>query len=554
MNNKVFISILTVVAVIGLAFVYYKQGLFENETEEDAEYNVEDPKALESNEGYGVSASHPLAVKTGMEVLENGGNAADAAVAVSYALSVVEPYGSGMGGGGEMLILPADEEEPTAYQYREVAPESGAEPDSFAVPGFVKGMETINDDLGTKEMDELMQPAVDYAEDGFEADKNLVSRLKKASYRMVTDDFPAFFSEGEVIEPKDEVVQPELADSLKAVQKDGAKAFYDGELTEDILDYEESLEPEDLKSYEMKTEKAAHGEVNGYDIYGAPPPLSGITFIQSLKMAEETVDFDPSKEENKAKYIHLLGEITKQTYGDRLTSIGDAEFEDLDSMEELTSDAYVEDLVDSISKDSPSEGFELNDSVSDEEDYNNTTHFVVVDKDGTMVSTTNTLGNFFGSGNSVNGFFMNNNMENFSKKEDITNSAEPGKTSRSFTSPAIIKNDDKTIGIGSPGGKRIPIIMADVLYKYLIQDEELEDAIEADRVYVDNDDVLTEMDLEEDTEEELESMGYEVYTNDSDAEFYGGIQALIVDEESQSIYGDADKRRDGTWQVKEMEK
>src|SRR5699024_608923 len=188
---------------------------------------------------------------------------------------------------------------------------------------------------------------------------------------------------------------------------------------------------------------------------------------------------------------HLLGEITKQTYGDRLTSIGDAEFEDLDSMEELTSDAYVEDLVDSISKDSPSEGFELNDSVSDEEDYNNTTHFVVVDKDGTMVSTTNTLGNFFGSGNSVNGFFMNNNMENFSKKEDITNSAEPGKTSRSFTSPAIIKNDDKTIGIGSPGGKRIPIIMADVLYKYLIQDEELEDAIEADRVYVDNDDVLT---------------------------------------------------------------
>src|SRR5699024_10860722 len=309
MNNKVFISILTVVAVIGLAFVYYKQGLFENETEEDAEYNVEDPKALESKEGYGVSASHPLAVKTGMEVLENGGNAADAAVAVSYALSVVEPYGSGMGGGGEMLILPADEEEPTAYQYREVAPESGAEPDSFAVPGFVKGMETINDDLGTKEMDELMQPAVDYAEDGFEADKNLVSRLKKASYRMVTDDLPAFFSEGEVIEPKDEVVQPELADSLKAVQKDGAKAFYDGELTEDILDYEESLEPEDLKSYEMKTEKAAHGEVNGYDIYGAPPPLSGITFIQSLKMAEETVDFDPSKEENKAKYIHLLGEI-----------------------------------------------------------------------------------------------------------------------------------------------------------------------------------------------------------------------------------------------------
>src|SRR5699024_10708234 len=104
------------------------------------------------------------------------------------------------------------------------------------------------------------------------------------------------------------------------------------------------------------------------------------------------------------------------------------------------------------------------------------------------------------------------------------------------------------------GGKRIPIIMADVLYKYLIQDEELEDAIEADRVYVDNDDVLTEMDLEEDTEEELERMGHELSTNDTDAEIYGGIKALIVDEESQYIYGDADKRRHGTWQVNEMEK
>src|SRR5699024_3885266 len=150
------------------------------------------------------------------EVLENGGNAADAAVAVSYALSVVEPYGSGIGGGGAMLILPADEEETTAYEYREIGPPSGAAPDTFAIRGVVKGMETINEDLGSQDMEELMQPAIDYAEDGFEADKNLVSRLKKASYRMVTDDLPAFFSNGEVIEPKEEVVQPELAESLTA--------------------------------------------------------------------------------------------------------------------------------------------------------------------------------------------------------------------------------------------------------------------------------------------------------------------------------------------------
>src|SRR5699024_12581561 len=141
MKNKVFISILTVIAVVGLAFVYYKQGMFETETAEDAEYDVEESEALETNEGYGVSASHPLAVKTGMGVLENGGNAADAAVAASYALSVVEPYGSGIGGGGGMLISLADEEAPTAYEYREIAPPPGADPDTFAIPGSGKGMD-----------------------------------------------------------------------------------------------------------------------------------------------------------------------------------------------------------------------------------------------------------------------------------------------------------------------------------------------------------------------------------------------------------------------------
>src|SRR5699024_8462934 len=97
MKNKVYISILTVIEVVGLAYVNYKEGMYETETAEDAAYDEEESEALETNEGYGVSASHPLAVKTGMEVLENGGNAADAAVAVSYALSVVEPYGSGIG-------------------------------------------------------------------------------------------------------------------------------------------------------------------------------------------------------------------------------------------------------------------------------------------------------------------------------------------------------------------------------------------------------------------------------------------------------------------------
>src|SRR5699024_7153976 len=193
-------------------------------------------------EGYGVSASHPLAAKAGMDVLENGGNAADAAVAVSYVLGVVEPFGSGIGGGGEMLVYSEDDEEPTAYQYREVAPQSGAQPETFAIPGFVKGMETVNQKEGSMDMKDLIAPAIKLAEEGFQADKHLVNRLKKGSHRMPVEEMPDFFPEGGgVLEVNETLQQPELAESLKLIQEEGAAAFYSGTIAKQILEHEETL-------------------------------------------------------------------------------------------------------------------------------------------------------------------------------------------------------------------------------------------------------------------------------------------------------------------------
>src|SRR5699024_3521479 len=122
---------LAIIVVAGLVFIYAKQGMFGCEEDNNTDYGVEESEAIDTAEGYCVSASNPLAAKAGMDVLENGGNAADAAVAVSYVLGVVEPFGSGIGGGGEMLVYSEDDEEPTAYQYREVAPQSGAQPETF---------------------------------------------------------------------------------------------------------------------------------------------------------------------------------------------------------------------------------------------------------------------------------------------------------------------------------------------------------------------------------------------------------------------------------------
>lgn len=545
MSNKKLITILTIIVVAGLVFVYAQQGMFEEEVT-NTDYGVEQSETMNSSEGYGVSASHPLAVEAGMKVLEEGGNAADAAVVVAYVLGTVEPYGSGIGGGGEMLIYPHNADEPTVYEYRETAPESGARPETFAVPGLVRGMEELNNDFGSMDMQDLIQPAIDYAEEGFEVDNHLVDRLGKGSYRMDVADLDAFFPNGEILEVNDTLVQPELAETLRFIQEDGADAFYDGPIADQILEKENTLQAEDLSSYTAATAEAAHGSFAGYDVYSAPPPLAGVTLIQSLQMAEQLNV--ASTEGNQRDYMHLIGEISKRSYDDRVQNVGDTSFTDTLPTDELTSADYTQQMADTISLDELSEDYEVNDSVSDEEDHDNTTHFVIIDQDGTMVSATHTLGNFFGSGDNVAGFFMNNQMENFSTSDDSLNSIEPGKTPRSFTSPTILTNDEKMIGIGSPGGKRIPMVMTQVLVKYLMFDEPFDEAVEDDRFYIEGNDIFTETELDKDVQSGLRARGYEIY-NQTDIDFYGGIQSLVIDEESNSIYGAADSRRNGVWQA-----
>lgn len=129
-----------------------------------------------------------------------------------------------------MLIYPYDADEPAVYEYRETAPESGARPETFAIPGLVRGMEELNNDFGSMDMQDLIQPAIDYAEEGFEVDNHLVDRLGKGSYRMDVAELDEFFPNGEILEVNDTLVQPELAETLRLIQENGADAFYDSSL------------------------------------------------------------------------------------------------------------------------------------------------------------------------------------------------------------------------------------------------------------------------------------------------------------------------------------
>lgn len=543
MSNKRLIMYLSIFVFVGVIFIYAKDGVFTSSDGPD--YGVEESEAIQTDQGYGVSASHPLAVEAGMQVLENGGNAADAAVAVSYMLGVVEPFGSGIGGGGVALINKDDGKAPTVYQYREEAPKSGGLPETFAIPGFVKGMEKINSDLGTMSMAELIEPSIKMAEEGFPINNNLASRFERGASRMNVPEMPDYFPENRLLEANEELVQPELAETLTKIKNDGSKGFYEGEVAEALLDFVPEIEPSDLTNFEVEIKEPAHGKFAGYDVYSAPPPLAGVTLIQMLQMAE-LADIDDL--ENPVDYIHLFGEISKRAYADRLDNIGDPKLSPEIDANRVTTVEYSQRLIENFNPEKVSKNYKINDSISDEEDHDNTTHFVVVDKDNMMVSATHTLGNFFGSGDYVAGFFLNNQIDNYSLTNDSPNFLQPEKVSRSFTSPSILMNDEKTIGIGSPGGKRIPSVVSSILTKYLLLGGDWDETIAEDRFYVEGTDIFTETELTKDVQGKLRAKGYEIY-NITDPEFYGGIQALVYDKKAKELFGAADPRRPGTWQA-----
>ncbi|MED3973252.1 gamma-glutamyltransferase [Priestia megaterium] len=500
-----------------------------------------------SSGGYGVSSSNPIAVEVGMDVLEEGGNAVDAAVAVSYALGVVEPYGSGIGGGGGMLILPGDQsDKPAFFDYRETSPTSSEDSEEgIGVPGFVKGMETVHEKYGSKKMDELIEPAIKLANDGFPVGQQLAERLKGAQYRLSEDEIPNFFPGNQPIEEGGKLEQPELGETLELIKEKGSDVFYNGELAEEIADEVPGIQKSDLEEYSVEEREPVQGEFAGYDVISAPPPFSGITLIQSLQMAE-MLNVQKA-EEDTALFTHLTSEITNRANSDRVKHIGDPAFSEIDE-KELTDKEYSRELAQDVSLNRLSEKYQLK-GKDLEEEHISTTHFVVTDKDGTVVSVTNTLSNFFGSGENVEGFFLNNNLNNFNNIKNSLNYYEPGKRSRTFTAPTILRKDNEVIGIGTPGGSRIPMMLTEVLVRHLLFKESLQDAIDAPRFSIENNHLYTEFQYPTSIREELEGMGYDVEEKSSSI-YYGGVQAIVIDQKDNVIYGGADPRRQGTWKVK----
>ena len=523
-----------------------------------------------------VVSQRMIASKVGAQILSEGGNAVDAAVATGLALAVVLPRAGNLGGGGFMVIYLKEEDKTIAIDYREKAP-SAATMDLFldengdydrkkaqfsllsaGVPGSVAGFHHALTRYGTLTWEEVLQPAIKLAEDGFVIPHDLANTLASKRYRDRLSADPAaakvFFKKNKEIYSAGEIlIQKDLAWTLKQLSQNGPDAFYAGEIAKLIVKEMEIngglITLEDLKNYNVAERQPLIGNYKGYKVVSMPPSSSGGThLIQMLNMLE---DF-PIKEMGfgSADTIHILAEVMKRAYADRSKYLGDSDFYKVPSS--LISKKYAKALNKEISLDQVTPSNEISPGNPYPYESPDTTHFSVMDNYGNAVSNTYTLNFSYGSGKMIpgTGMLINNEMDDFSSKPGTpngygllgseANAIEGNKRPLSSMTPTIIFKDQKPYMVfGSPGGSRIITTVLQVALNVMEHEMNIAQAVHSPRMHHQwlPDVLMLEKGFGSDTEKLLESKGYKLYQSST----MGSVQAIV--KEGSYFYGSADPRR-----------
>lgn len=525
-----------------------------------------------------VVSSHYLGSEVGQAVLREGGNAVDAAVATAFALAVTLPSAGNIGGGGFLVYHGADGEV-TSFNFRERAPlaatrdmyldENGEIRDNsnhdgplaVGVPGTVAGLWKAHQRLGSKPWADLLEPAVQLAEKGFPSTWNMqrflksVQQKEEAMYEGTRD---AFLKNGkDLYEPGEIWKQPDLAKTLKRIQKQGRDGFYKGKTAKLIAGFMEKhgglITEEDLEQYEAVEQAPVHGTYRGYDVYAmAPPSSGGVALIEMLNILEgfELAEIG----HNSALYLHLLTEAMRRAYADRAEHLGDPAFNPDMPVERLTSKAYAKELLESVDlfKASVSDSSRFNKALAYESEE--TTHFSVVDAEGNAVSLTYTLEYSYGSRLVVEGagFLLNNEMGDFNPIPGRTtrrgligtspNLVAPGKNMLSSMTPTIIAHSGKPrLIIGSPGGRTIINTVLQVVLNVIDHGMNIGQAVEAGRIHhqwLPDRTSFERYSISPDTKRLYEMMGHKVYFRGGQ----GSAMGIYVDPETGLLYGAADSR------------
>jgi gamma-glutamyltranspeptidase/glutathione hydrolase len=526
-----------------------------------------------------VATQEKHATRVGVEILRQGGNAVDAAVAVGFALAVTHPQAGNIGGGGFMLVHLAGANRTIAIDYRETAPaamtrevfldEKGeADPkksrDSalgVGVPGTVAGLALAHERYGSGRftLAQLIAPAIKLARDGFTVEDDLADSLPRAQPRLAR--WPAsakIFLKGDAPLPRgDRLVQGELAASLETVANSGSRAFYEGPLAGKIVTAIQAsgglMTLDDLKTYRAIERPVVRGSYRGYDIASMPPPSSGgIHLVQILNILEGFPLRDLGPE--SAATLHLMIEAMKPAYADRAEFLGDPAFVKV-PVAGLISKKYAAEQRKAIDPDRarPAETIKPGTPAAYESD--NTTHFSVIDRDGNAVANTYTLNFSYGLGLVADGtgILLNNELDDFAAKAGApnayglvggeANAPGPGKRPLSSMAPTIVFRDGRVVLVtGTPGGSRIITTVLQVILNVVDHQMNIAEAVAAPRIHHQwlPDRVFAERGLSPDTIRLLEARGHRIVTTATS----GSANSILVTPDG--LTGAADMRQRGT--------
>lgn len=525
-----------------------------------------------------VASQETLASRTGIEILKQGGNAVDAAVAVAFSLAVTLPRAGNIGGGGFMLVHLAKENKTIAIDYREMAP-SKAKKDIFldengdavtklsrehglavGVPGTVMGMSLALEKYGSMTMAQVTAPAIKMAQEGISVTPDLAVSLAGLKRRM--SQWPStaaifYKADGSDYQVDDILKQPELAHSLQLIAEKGTKGFYEGETAEKLVkavqDAGGIMTLADLQHYKAVEREPVRGQYRGYEVVSMPPPSSGGVHIIEMLNVLQQFPIDQFGH-NTAQTIHVMAETMKHAYADRSEYLGDPDFYKV-PVKQLTNKDYAQKIASQIALNKTTPSTEIKPGNLAPYESDQTTHFSVVDKWGNAVSNTYTLNFSYGSGLVAKGtgILLNNEMDDFSAKPGTpngyglvggdANAVEGNKRPLSSMSPTIVMKDGKPFLVtGSPGGSRIITTTLQIIMNVIDHGLNIAEASNAARVHHQwlPDELRVETSLNRDTISLLEAKGHKVKVQSA----MGSTQSIMVTD--QGIFGATDPRHSGS--------
>jgi gamma-glutamyltranspeptidase/glutathione hydrolase len=525
----------------------------------------------EGQRGMVVSVSAP-ATDVGVQVLQRGGNAVDAAVATAFALAVTFPEAGNIGGGGFLLVYPGGQTEPVVIDYRETAP-GAAGKDVFVatrshlghkivgVPGTVRGLALAHQKFGKLPWNEVVAPAIRLAEEGFTLNGYLAASLN--DILRTSKDFPELRRVYGKQPPGpwragDRLVQKELARTLRLIGRDGPDAFYRGAIAEQITAEMKAgggfITGDDLAGYQARLRTPLHTTFRGYDVYCPPAPAGGVCLVEMLNILE---NFDLKKQgRSSAETLHLIAEAMRRAYCDRARYLGDPEFTKIPA--HLTSKEYARRLARDIDLQHATRSEDLAKDTPLAAEGEHTTHFSVIDRNGMAVSNTYTLEQGYGARVVVRGagFLLNNEMGDFNWRPGHTdrhgaigteaNLVAPGKRMLSSQTPTIVARDGKVLLVtGSPGGRTIINTVLCVMLNVVEFEMDVRAAVDAPRMHQQWLPDVLEMEPgpEPSALEKLRRMGHRIKPP---REPQGDAHSIWIDPRTGRYYGAADQRREGT--------